>query len=274
VKHLRLLAASLLLATFLPPEGIGQQEAAADERLFKAFSNGSFKVRLQAAIVIGKKRITSGKPFLRKALEDEHHAVRAAAAISLGKIGDQNARVHIVRLLAEKNKLVYKSAEKSLILLDKILGGPRHFIVITKAQTPSGTDNHIKDLLNRTIRENISKTTDIVFSRGEEKILNKAELAAHMKKRKLMGVLLQPKLSKLSTKSTDNSSITSCKVNILSASLIKERIEFSAEGEADAEVESAEIDDDMRLELEKAVVSASATAASENIVDYLTRRTR
>jgi hypothetical protein len=51
-------------------------------------SNSDFRVRMSAALIVGRTKITGAKPALEAALSDAHPAVRAAAASGLVELGD------------------------------------------------------------------------------------------------------------------------------------------------------------------------------------------
>ncbi|WP_394837736.1 HEAT repeat domain-containing protein [Pendulispora rubella] len=65
-----------------------QDLAAARREITKA---DDFRVRLGAALVIGRTKPPDGRQLLEKALSDPHPAVRAAAAAALGSYGDAAA---------------------------------------------------------------------------------------------------------------------------------------------------------------------------------------
>ena len=90
--------------------------------------------------------------------------------------------------------------------------------------------------------------------------------------RKLQGVLLQPKIKEMSTKPKGGSITVSCKVSVILVTLVKKRMELSAGGDADAEIEATELPEDMKEEIESAVLEASAGAAMEDVLQYLARR--
>src|SRR3954468_4183970 len=51
----------------------------------------SYKVRVQAALVLGKLNDKRAVPALIQALKDENESVRGVAATSLGRIGDKGS---------------------------------------------------------------------------------------------------------------------------------------------------------------------------------------
>ncbi|WP_394848243.1 HEAT repeat domain-containing protein [Pendulispora brunnea] len=79
---------SLLLLTANVHVSPAQDLAAARREITKA---DDFRVRLGAALVIGRTKPPDGRQLLEKALSDPHPAVRAAAAAALGSYGDAAA---------------------------------------------------------------------------------------------------------------------------------------------------------------------------------------
>lgn len=243
------------------------------DRLEQGLSDPSFKVRLQAAIIIGKRKLIRAAPALRDALEDDHDAVKAAAAVSLGKLGDQDARIRVVRLLRHDNDLVVRAAEKSLALLDKSkTPGAKYLVAIDKPKAPKTVNKSHLDRLTKALKDKIEKNPNVIISAGEEQVLKGPRLNTHLRKRKLTGILVQPKLAKLQAKEKHGNTVVDGKISVMVVTLVKKRMEFSAGGEADAWVEDTNIAQSDREELETTVVQACAEAAAEQVYDYLLRR--
>ena len=99
------------------------QDAAA--RLQSAYrdlvSGGDFRVRVAAALMIGKSGDPGARPALEKALGDPHPAVRAAAAAALGAVGDAGA---IAALRAAATKESTESVKAQLETTIKRLSQP------------------------------------------------------------------------------------------------------------------------------------------------------
>jgi hypothetical protein len=264
----------LILCLLLLPAGAPPVAAqGSSDRLVQALRDPSFKMRLQAAILIGKRKLVRAAPALRDALDDDHDAVRAAAAVSLGKMGDQDARGRVVRLLRHDNSLVARAAEKSLILLDKAKGGAAKYLVaIDKPKAPKQVSRSHLVRLIKAMKDKIKQNPQVIFSAGEEKVLKKSKLKTHLKKRKLTGILIQPKLSRLRAKEQHGNTVVDGKVSVMVVTLVRKRMEFSAGGEADAWVEDTNITESDREELETAVVQSCAEAAAEQVYDYLLQR--
>jgi hypothetical protein len=114
----RLRAAFRILATLLVAF-ICSSARADDPRstyLIKLLEGSSqFRVRAQAAISLGAvESSTITIDALSKALRDAHPAVRAAAATSLGRVGDESCRVALRSLARDPEEPVRSAASASL----------------------------------------------------------------------------------------------------------------------------------------------------------------
>ena len=265
-----LLTPFLLVLLISPP--VRAASPATAKKLIYALNSPSFKVRLQAAILIGKKEVFQASDALREALDDQHDAVRAAAALSLGKLGDAKSRSKLVSLLKHKSQLLVRSIEKALMLLDKKNGEAVFLVAIEKPRMPKGVARSRGARLMRTFKRKLENTGGIVLSAGEENIFSKSELDTHLKKRKLTGILLQPKISRLKENDDGSNTTVICKVSIMVVTLLKKRMEFSGGGEADAWIEDTDLSDDDRQDLENTVLDAAADAAIGQVIKYLARR--
>ncbi len=243
------------------------------EKLVDYLADPSYKIRLKAAIQIGKMKITSAAPALRKALDDENDTVRAAAALSLGKLGDQESRSELVGLLSHPKNLVWKAAEKSLVLLDRANGAPRYLVALQEPVLAKGVPASRGRRLLRAIKAKLKRNSSVTFSAGEEKILQGKRLAAHLERRRLKGMLLQPRILRLSVNEGGGGTAFSCKVSVMVVAMPNNRMEFAGSGDADAEVGETGLDPDTIDDIETRVLDASTEAAADEVMGYLARRT-
>jgi hypothetical protein len=256
----------------LSHQGLFAQEEVNEERLIQALSDSSFKVRLQAAILVGKHRVVRAGPLLKKSLLDENDTVKAAAALSLGKIGNPSDRTDVVTLLSHPNALVSNAAEKALILFDEASGRPVYLVV---CEPPVSQKEMAPSLMKRLVdklQTDLASRSTLVLGAGEEKALPPPKLDLHLKKRSLTGILLRPKVTFSRSKSAGGV-ILSCEVSLMTATLVQKRMEFSGTGEASAEVENAAVSGPELEEIQTALLDASVQAASEQVIRYLDRRT-
>ncbi|MDB4971031.1 MAG: lyase domain protein repeat-containing protein [Myxococcales bacterium] len=83
--------------------------------------DASYKVRVQAALVLGKLGDRRAVPALMQALHDENETVRGVAATSLGRIGDKSAaNALMVASTSDSSEFVRSQAKKAL---EVIAGG-------------------------------------------------------------------------------------------------------------------------------------------------------
>ncbi len=78
----------------------------------------SYKVRVDAALVLGRLRQDRSVPALIGALRDGHPAVRATAARSLGLIGNPDARGPLTRAMQDGHGMVRRMAREAQKGLD------------------------------------------------------------------------------------------------------------------------------------------------------------
>lgn len=108
-----LLVAVLALAA-LPAGAAGKVE-----ELSKALvEDASYKVRVQAALLLGKLGDKAAVPALTRALGDENKTVRAISAQALGQLGDGGAREALANLAKkDPDAFVRGQAEKAVAML-------------------------------------------------------------------------------------------------------------------------------------------------------------
>jgi hypothetical protein len=80
-------------------------------------TDSSWRVRLQAAVVLGKLHEVRGTPALVRALNDANEAVRALAAQVLGDLDNSDAVAALERARADRSAFVREKAEEALAKL-------------------------------------------------------------------------------------------------------------------------------------------------------------
>jgi hypothetical protein len=94
----------------------------------------SYKVRVEAALILGRLRQTRSIPALIGALKDSNPAVRASAARALGAIGSPIARDAVARAAVDPVPLVRRMAKEAL----RQLGGEGGDTQTPPAPVPGG----------------------------------------------------------------------------------------------------------------------------------------
>jgi len=115
------LTASVLAALVMVgsvPVSTAQDDASA----FRDLATGNdFRIRVAAALSLGKSRSSGARPALEKALGDPHPAVRSAAAAALGSLGNAAA---LPALQAASTRETAPSVKAEIDLTIKRLQGP------------------------------------------------------------------------------------------------------------------------------------------------------
>ncbi len=256
---------------FMLLPAIGQDRA---QRLVQYLEHSSYKVRLKAAIQIGRLRIRQAAPALKKSLSDDNDLVRAAAAYSLGQLGDQSYRKDLITLLKDPKTLLNKAATKALKALDRAQKTrPMYLVVLNDPILVPGAGKGLAKRLKRILKRDLAENTMMVLSEGEHEVLSGQKLSSHLKARGLKGISIRPKLTTLSVKKSSDSTTFKCKISIMVLRLLNKRMEFDGSGEAEATVEQTDMDPDTMDDIQRQLVDAAVKAAREEVVSYLARRT-
>ena len=118
-QPLRARSPALLLAVissllFAPLAEARERTARIDDVEQSLLHDPSYRVRVGAALVLGRIGNPRSLPVLIRALDDANPAVRASAAASLGRIGDPAAREPLARLARDPNSMVRRMAGTAL----------------------------------------------------------------------------------------------------------------------------------------------------------------
>lgn len=183
--------------------------------LAKLRPENSFKVRMQAAILLGRIGDKKAVIPLVDALHDGDYAIRGSAAIALGNIGDPSAGPHLIALLKDNEELVRREAMNALVklashpeVLQAILGGfaGSDFKIRIEIINVLGNikDDEALTALATALGEDVGRLGDaasqVVVGMGKEKALKVLVKAlqgksapARLKAIEIMGQLKDPK---------------------------------------------------------------------------------
>lgn len=138
------------------------------EDLSKALlTDPSFKVRVQAALLLGKLGEKAGTDALIKALDDENKSVRAVAAQSLGKLGDAPAAAALKALLArERDSFVSTQIKIALSALEDQEVKDRNIFVTLGPFTGGvkAADSALLALLQSSLQQSLKKLPKLTFA--------------------------------------------------------------------------------------------------------------
>lgn len=124
IRWVFLASTVLLLVAGGPAAWAATPPVKVDELCRALLEDSNYKVRVQAALVLGRLRDTSAVPSLARALSDQNKTVRAIAAQALGQIADPSSVDPLKALLQrEGDSFVRLQTEKALALLSQVGAG-------------------------------------------------------------------------------------------------------------------------------------------------------
>jgi hypothetical protein len=168
-------AAALSVAAAMGASGSGRAAGKVADLARALLTDPSYKVRTQAALLLGKLGDQDGVDALVKALGDDNKTVRAMAAESLGKLGGDKAVAALKRLAAqERDSFVREQVEKALSTLSarRPDGGSRDRKLYLKFGPFTGgskaADATLLALLRASLRKALEELPQVVVAEGAE----------------------------------------------------------------------------------------------------------
>jgi hypothetical protein len=175
MTFLRRLGPTLVVAVYLLLAARGAQAGKVEE-LSRLLEDPSYKVRLQAALLLGKLGDRAATRPLVNALNDRERLVRAMAAQSLARIQASDAASDLKALLQrEKDSFVRGQVEKALASLGPAPRAAGAKIYLTFGSFTGGaarvSDPAMLNALRAALKKELSKLTGVTFTleSGEEK---------------------------------------------------------------------------------------------------------
>ena len=176
-----------------------------DELTRALMQDSSYKVRVQAALVLGKLNDKRAVPALIQALHDENETVRGVAATSLGRIGDKSSsNALMVASTSDASEFVRSQAKKALelvaggggaIVVTPPKAGARFYVAIGFQSGSKVSPEYlrlIRDSLAKELQKVSSVTLTVSGSSGEP---SRSLLAS----RHLTGFIVDGSIQRLST---------------------------------------------------------------------------
>ncbi len=249
---------ALVVVVGSPPVSTAQDDSAA----FRDLAGGSdFRVRVAAALALGKSKNPGARAALEKALSDPHPAVRAAASAGLGHLGDSAAVPAIRSALARETTPSVKSQFESTI--KKLDGGG--------SSAPAGRAKFLVQLGRIDIRGgavyNAASLKAATRSKmaslpGVEVVSDGADVGAASQSRGLPGFTLDGSLTKLAKGQSSGAISVSARVEYLVKKMPDHTIKATMAGNAEAEADQREIHGAKEMDqLQQDAVNAAVDSA-------------
>ncbi len=227
-----------------------------------------FRVRVTAALALGKRKDTSAIDALGKALKDDNAAVRAAAAAALGAIGDTSALSVLERAKSsEKDGNVRSSIDKAIGML-KSAKKTRVIVSIAKIENKTN-EPKVSSLFTSTMKSEIARIPGIEVVTSEKDAVDQA------KQRNLPTIAVDGRLTSLSKSVAGADTAIAAKVELLIRKIPEQSLKATVKGDAKALMNSKALknDADVAALKEDAVKAAvqSALKGAPTAIDAATK---
>jgi hypothetical protein len=215
-----------------------------DSGAFRDLAIGTdFRLRVTAALTLGKSKSAGARPALEKALGDPNPAVRAAAAAGLGAVGDAAAIVALKAALTHESTPNVKAQLETTI---KRLGAgpatkantskPKFLIALGRLENRSGSGTaEVATALKAATRAKMAAVP------GIEILDDGSDIAAASKSRNLPAFTVDGSLTELAKKQSRTGVSFSARVEYLIRKMPEQSLKGTMSGNAQAQADTKEI---------------------------------
>ncbi|HVZ74463.1 MAG TPA: HEAT repeat domain-containing protein [Polyangia bacterium] len=206
------LVAALLLGATLVARAAPQVKI--DDLCKALLEDANYKVRVQAALVLGRLGDPQAVPSLIKALDDQNKTVRAIAAQALGQLGDHQSADPLRELLKrEGDPFVRAQTEKALALVSAETGSKKAKIYLNFGPFTGGVKSANADaakILHDALARELAKlpVVTLTLAPADQKVFPKTGL---------VGFYIDGNITRLDDVPAGGSSETSCDVKVMVA---------------------------------------------------------
>jgi hypothetical protein len=266
-----LVVSSAASVTSAPSVAVAQDDAAS----FRDLAIGTdFRVRVAAALSLGKSKSPGARAALEKALGDAHPAVRSAAAAALGALGDGRALPALRAAMASEGIADVKAEmdRSAKRLASTPAAGPqapqakaRFLVAVGKVENKSGsTADKIGAALKASTRTRMAQVP------GVEVLADGTDVGAEGKSRNLPAFAVDASITRLDKQQGADNIGYSAKVEYVLRRMPDQKLSGSMRGSAAAFADAKQVrgpDDlvDLQIEALAAAVDAALKGASPSL---------
>lgn len=265
---------ALLMAALVSLSAV-QVSMADDEAAFRDLVTGSdFRIRLVAALALGKSKAPGARPALEKALGDSHPTVRAGAAAALGSLGDASSLPALKSALAKETtanvQAQFETTIKKLSGLSAPSVKPRFLVSLGRLDNKSDvTSSEIASALKAGTRAKMAQVP------GVEVVADGTDIGAASKSRGLPGFTLDGSVMQLSKKQSSDGVGYAARVEYLIRKMPGQVLKGSMSGNAQALADAKQVRGQTELaQLQIDAVSAAIDSALKGISPTLEAASR
>jgi hypothetical protein len=232
-SFLRRTLIAIVLAGSMVSPGPARVSTAQDlSAAYKALATGTdYRVRIAAALEIGKSKSTGARGALTKALKDQHPAVRAAAAAALGSLGDAAAVPALQAALKSESTINVRTQLEATIqkISKKPAAKVKFLVVLGKVENKSSVkDATLSGMLKDQTRTKVAQIP------GVELLADGADVGEASKSRKLPGFTFDAVLTQLAKGESGPDVTYAAKVEYLIRKMPEQSLKGSISGAAKA----------------------------------------
>jgi hypothetical protein len=231
----------------------------------------SYKVRVQAALVLGKLGDKRAVPALIQALKDANESVRGVAATSLGHLGDRSAANALLGATNDSSEFVRNQAKKALKAVSSggsevaapVRAGARYYLHVgfNGADSKGGHEyaELVRSRLTRELQKLPSVTLSVAGSSGEpsEKTLSQHHLE---------GFVVDGNIQRLSSQHAGGQSQIDCDLKAYVATFPGRSIKMMTTEGASLQTSTSPTEE---LSAKRDCLAAAAEAVREDVGKFL-----
>ncbi len=228
--------------------------------LIERLKNGpDFRVRVQAALELGKTHSPAALEPLEGALDDENAAVRASAAAALKALGDKKAIPALKAHRLDKSAAVRSQIKSSIAALERSLAHEKPKVLVKLGKIRDGAGTRSRTVIGELVQASRARLDELP---GVEVLGDDDDYEAAAKKRKPPVVMVTGRLKRFQASREGESVVYSARIEYVLHRMPEEAIAGTVSGSASAKASPAEVRDRQRVEeLRHAVLVAAVDSA-------------